>query len=81
MAFRHELCDAHGSYIGTFVTDSESWQIGHAFTTGDGRAFRITDIVAPERSSERPTYTDRWNVEPTEEAAVLTPTAETDERL
>ena len=68
VAFRHELCDAHGSYVGTFVTEIEPWQIGDAFTTGDGRALRITDIVAPERSSGRPAYTDRWNVEPTEAA-------------
>ena len=81
MAFRHELCDVHGRYIGTFVTEIERWQIGDAFTAGDGRALRITDIVAPERSSERPVYTDRWNVEPTEAPADLIPAAETDERL
>ena len=72
VAFRHELCDAHG-YIGTFVTEIEPWQIGDVFTAGDGRALRITDIVAPERSSERPAYTDRWNVEPTEGAPVVIP--------
>ena len=64
MASRHELCDTHGTYIGTFVTDTERWQIGDAFTDGDGRALRITDIAAPERSNQRPTYTDRWIVEP-----------------
>lgn len=64
-AFRHELRDADGSYVGTFVTAIAAWQIGDAFTTGDGRALRITDIVAPERSSRIPAYTDRWNVEPT----------------
>jgi hypothetical protein len=68
MAFRHELCDTHGSYIGTFVTDTERWQIGDAFTDGDGRALRITDIAAPERSNQRPTYTDRWIVEPIQAA-------------
>ena len=81
VASRHELCDAHGSYVGTFVTEIAPWQIGDVFTTGDGRALRITDIVAPERSSGRPAYTDRWNVEPTEAAADLIPAAETDERL
>jgi hypothetical protein len=70
VAFRHELCDSHGSYIGTFVTEIEHWQLGDAFTTGDGSALRITGIAAAERSNERPTYTDRWNVEPAEAAAV-----------
>ena len=69
VAFRHELCDADGGYVGTFVTEIEPWRIGDAFTTGDGRALRITDIVAPERSSRLPAFTDRWNVEPTEAAA------------
>jgi hypothetical protein len=64
MAFRHELCDTHGTYIATFVTDTERWQIGDDFTDGDGRALRITDIAAPEHSNQRPTYTDRWIVEP-----------------
>ena len=66
MAFRHELCDTHGAYIATFVTDTERWQIGDAFTDGDGRALRITDIAAPEHSNQRPAYTDRWIVEPTQ---------------
>ena len=64
VAFRHELCDTHGIYKGTFVTDTERWQIGDDFTDGDGRALRITDIAAPEHSNQRPTYTDRWIVEP-----------------
>lgn len=64
VAFRHELCDTHGTYKGTFVTDTERWQIGDDFTDGDGRALRITDIAAPEHSNQRPTYTDRWIVEP-----------------
>gem|GEM_PF-3223493 len=64
MAFRHELCDMHGTYKGTFVTDTERWQIGDAFTDGDGRALRITDIASPEHSNQRPIYTDRWIVEP-----------------
>ena len=68
MAFRHELCDTHGTYIATFVTDTERWQIGDAFTDGDGRPLRITDIAAPEHSNQRPTYTDRWIVEPTQAA-------------
>jgi hypothetical protein len=68
VAFRHELCDTHGTYKGTFVTDTERWQIGDAFTDGDGRALRITDIAAPERSNQRPTYTDRWIVEPIQAA-------------
>ena len=53
MAFRHELCDTHGTYKGTFVTDTERWQIGDDFTDGDGRALRITDIAAPEHFSQR----------------------------
>ena len=61
---RHELCDTHGTYIGTFVTDTERRKIGDAFTDGDGRALRITDIGAAEHSNQRPTYTDRWIVEP-----------------
>ncbi len=81
MAFRHELCDRHGTYLGTFVTEIERWEIGDVFTAGDGGALRITDIAAPERSSERPAFADRWNVEPTEAAAVLVPAAETDDRL
>ena len=81
MAFRHELCDADGNYIGTFVSEIEPWQIGDAFTAGDGRDLRITHIAAPERSSERPAYTDRWNVEPTEAAAGAIPVAETEEWL
>jgi hypothetical protein len=68
MAFRHELCDTHGTYKGTFVTDTERWQIGDDFTDGDGRALRITDIAAPEQSNQRPTYTDRWIVEPIQAA-------------
>jgi hypothetical protein len=62
------LCDPHGSYVGTFVTERAAWQIGDAFTTGDGRALRITDIVAPRRSTQLPAYTDRWRVEPAEVA-------------
>ena len=68
VAFRHELCDTHGTYKGTFVTDTEHWQIGDDFTDGDGRALRITDIAAPEHSNQRPTYTDRWIVEPIQAA-------------
>jgi hypothetical protein len=68
VAFRHELCDTHGTYKGTFVTDTERWQIGDAFTDGEGRALRITDIAVPEHSNERPTYTDRWIVEPIQAA-------------
>ena len=64
VVFRHELCDTHGTYMGTFVTDTERWQRGDDFTDGDGRALRITDIAAPEHSNQRPTYTDRWIVEP-----------------
>lgn len=78
VAFRHELCDAHGSYVGTFVTENEPWQVGDAFTTGDGRALRITEILAPERSSRLPAFTDRWNVEPTEKVAA---SAESDGKL
>jgi hypothetical protein len=63
VAFRYELCDNNGSYTGTFVTEIERWQIGDVFTTGDGRTLRITAITAPERSNNRPAYTDRWNVE------------------
>ena len=63
MAFRYELCDTHGNYVGTFVTEVERWQVGDVFTTGDGRALRITGIAAPERSNQRPAYTDRWKVE------------------
>ena len=68
MAFRHELCDTAGTYTGTFVTEIEHWQAGDVFATGDGRAFRITSIDASELSNLRPTYTDRWTVEPTEAA-------------
>ena len=68
VAFRHELCDTHGTYKGTFVTDTERWQIGDDFTDGDGRALRITDIAVPEHSNQRPTYTDRWIVEPIQAA-------------
>jgi hypothetical protein len=68
VAFRHELCDTHGTYKGTFVTDTERWQIGDDFTDGDGRALRITDIAAPEHSNQRPAYTDRWIVEPIQAA-------------
>ena len=68
MVFRHELCDTHGIYKGTFVTDTERWQIGDDFTDGDGRALRITDIAAPEHSNQRPTFTDRWIVEPIQAA-------------
>ena len=68
VAFRHELCDTHGTYKGTFVTDTERWQIGDDFTDGDGRALRITDIAAPEYSNQRPIYTDRWIVEPIQAA-------------
>jgi hypothetical protein len=76
VAFRHELCDTHGSYIGTFVTEIEHWQLGDVFTAGDGSALRIAGIAAAERSNERPTFTDRWNVEPAEEAAVTDTAAE-----
>ena len=68
VAFRHELCDTHGTYKGTFVTDTERWQIGDDFTDGDGRALRITGIAAPEQSNQRPIYTDRWIVEPIQAA-------------
>jgi len=68
VAFRHELRDTHGTYIGTFVTDTKRWQIGDAFTDGDGRALRITDLATPEHSNQRPTYTDRWIVEPIQPA-------------
>lgn len=78
-AFRHELRDTHGNYLGTFVTEIERWQKGDTFTAGDGSALRITGIAAAERSNERPTYTDRWNVEPADAAAVLTAATETDE--
>jgi hypothetical protein len=64
VAFRHELCDRHGNYVGTFVTKSEHWQIGDAFTSGNGEALRIIGVTAPEQSSDRPAFTDRWNVEP-----------------
>jgi hypothetical protein len=63
VAFRYELCDAHGSYTGTFVTEIERWHVGDVFTTGDERALRITAITAPEKSSGRPAHTDRWSVE------------------
>ena len=63
VAFRHELSDRHGSYTGTFVTEVERWQVGDVFTTGDGRALRITAISASEGSAGRPAYTDRWDVE------------------
>lgn len=63
MAFRHELSDNDGSYTGTFVSEVERWQVGDVFTTGDGRALRITAISASEKSIDRPAYTDRWNVE------------------
>jgi hypothetical protein len=63
LTFRHELTDRHGSYTGTFVTEIERWQVGDVFNTGDGRTLRITTISASERSSNRPAYTDRWNVE------------------
>ncbi len=62
-AFRYELCDSHGSYTGTFVTEVDRWQVGDVFTTGDGHTFRITAISAPEKSNQRPVYTSRWNVE------------------
>jgi hypothetical protein len=62
-SFRFELCDRHGSYTGTFVTENERWRVGDVFTTGDGQALRITAISAAERSSQRPAYTNRWNVE------------------
>ena len=70
MAFRHELSDNHGSYTGTFVSEVEHWQVGDVFTTGDGRALRITAISASEKSINRPAYTDRWNVEAAEPGAV-----------
>jgi len=60
---RYELCDRHGSYTGTFVTETERWQVGDVFTTGDGHALRITAISAPERSNQRPAFSNRWNVE------------------
>ena len=63
MAFRYELFDSRGSYTGTFVTEVDCWQVGDVFTTGDGHTLRITDISAPERSKQRPAYTNRWNVE------------------
>ncbi len=59
VAFRHELCDTRGNYIGTFVTETEHRQRGDAFTAGDGGALRITGIAAADRSNERPTCTDR----------------------
>ena len=62
-AFRYELCDGDGGYTGTFVSQVERWQVGDVFTTGDGQALRITAISAPERSSQLPEYTNRWNVE------------------
>jgi hypothetical protein len=49
--------------MGTFVTETERWQVGDVFTTGDGHALRITAISAPERSNQRPAFTNRWSVE------------------
>ena len=66
VAFRYELRDGRGNYIGTFVTEMEHWQIGDVFTTGDGCALRITAFVAPERSQDRPVYAGGWNVQPVE---------------
>lgn len=66
MASRYELCDRHGDYIGTFVTDQERWQLGDVFTTGDGRALRIIGTTVPEQSHERPAYTGGWKVEAVE---------------
>ena len=65
-ASRYELCDRHGDYVGTFVTDARSWQIGDVFTAGDGRVLRITGVAVPKRSRERPAYTGGWIVEPAE---------------
>lgn len=64
VAFRHELCDRQGGYLGTFVTETDGWQIGDVFTAGDGRTLRITGVFAAAASSERPAYADRWSVEP-----------------
>jgi hypothetical protein len=66
VASRFELRDRHGEYMGTFVTDDESWQSGDVFTTGDGRALRIIETTAPEKSLERPAYTGGWKVEAAE---------------
>jgi hypothetical protein len=66
VAFRYELRDRHGDYLGTFVTADESWQLGDVFTTGDGCALRIIGTAAPEQSHERPAFTGGWKVEAVE---------------
>ena len=63
---RFELCDSKGDYAGTFVTEVERWEVGDVFTTGDGHSLRITAISAPETSTQRPAYTNLWNVEAVE---------------
>ena len=51
-------------YAGTFVTSLPDWHVGDTFTTGDGRALRITEVVPVELievSNERPAYA-LWEV-------------------
>jgi hypothetical protein len=66
MASRYELRNRQGDYIGTFVTDHESWQLGDVFTTGDGCALRIVATTSPEVSHERPAFAAGWTVEAVE---------------
>ncbi|MGZ4332964.1 MAG: hypothetical protein ACXVRJ_01650 [Gaiellaceae bacterium] len=63
---RYELRYGDGAYAGTFVTTVPAWQVGDAFTTGDGRSLRITEIVPPEliEVSDRPKH-GLWEVERT----------------
>ena len=45
------------------MTETDRWEVGGVFTTGDGLTLRIVDVSAPDLSKERPAYTNRWNVE------------------
>ncbi len=66
VSFRYELRSHDGAYAGTFVTSLPDWHVGDTFTTGDGRALRITEVVPVELievSNERPAYA-LWEVEP-----------------
>jgi hypothetical protein len=58
--FRYVLNSPEGEDLGEFVTAVPDWRVGEAFQTGDGRRFRILEIVP--FLEEDAVYTAMWRV-------------------
>jgi hypothetical protein len=63
--FRYLLHSAAGDEFGEFNTIVPNWSVGDAFTTGDGREFRIWKM-APIEDVDNAVFNGMWMVEPVE---------------